>query len=179
MKIMINKKKIIILGGPGSGKSVLAANLGAKLNMQVHHVDAIHVKYKDLPNGEKKRNKKILEILKEDNWIIDGNYIDTLIERIDASDFIIYLDYPSHILIKNVLLRSLKNKGIEKFEIPGVKEKLKWYLLKKTILWNMNKRKFLYKILENYKNKKILIFKNRKKLNEWYKKNFNDELRRY
>ena len=34
-------KKIILIGSGGSGKSTLARQLGNKLNIKVHHLDAL------------------------------------------------------------------------------------------------------------------------------------------
>ncbi len=41
-------KKIILIGSGGSGKSTLARQLGNKLNIKVHHLDALFWK----PNWE-------------------------------------------------------------------------------------------------------------------------------
>lgn len=45
--------------------------------------------------------------------------------------------------------------------------------LKQTINWNKTKLNSINEALEKNKDKKIIIFKNRKKLNKWYKKQFN------
>lgn len=46
-------KKIILIGSGGSGKSTLARQLGNKLNIKVHHLDALFWK----PNWEVFRKK--------------------------------------------------------------------------------------------------------------------------
>ena len=45
-----------------------------------------------------------------------------------------------------------------------------------TINWKRTKGNTIYEILERNKNKKILIFKNRRKLNKWYEKEFNRKI---
>ena len=37
-----NISKIAIIGGPGTGKSTLANNLGKELNLPICHLDGIH-----------------------------------------------------------------------------------------------------------------------------------------
>lgn len=168
-------KKIIILGGPGSGKSVLAYNLGEELNIKSYYLDAMHYKYAD----KDERNEQILDILKTDSWVIDGTYTSTLAERMKQADVIIYLDYSTFAHLKGVICRSIKNNGKEKKEIPGLKEKLEFDVLKITYNWNRNRRKIIYEMLEKNNNKEIFIFKNRNKLNKWYKENFNRKIRRF
>lgn len=36
--------KVVIVGGPGTGKSTLAKNLGKQLNLPVYHLDGIKKK---------------------------------------------------------------------------------------------------------------------------------------
>ena len=35
-------QKIAIIGGPGTGKSTLAKNLGKEMKLPVYHIDGIH-----------------------------------------------------------------------------------------------------------------------------------------
>ena len=70
------------------------------------------------------RDRMILDVVSKDKWIIDGTYKATLKPRFEAADLIIWLDYSSFAQIKGVMTRFLKNKGKEKPEIPGCKEKM-------------------------------------------------------
>src|SRR5690242_17455985 len=85
-------KKIILIGSGGSGKSTLARQLGNKLNIKVHHLDALFWK----PNWEGvPREEQIAvqnNLIKDEKWIIDGNYGGTMDIRLNAADTIIFLD---------------------------------------------------------------------------------------
>ena len=171
-----NANKISIIGGCGTGKTTLANNLEKELNLPVYHIDGIH----HLENWEirdkEERDKIILEKVSESKWIIDGTYRSTLDQRIQNSDIIIYLDYSSIAQIKGIMGRYIKNHGKEKEEIPGCKEKMSLEFF--TFAWNWRKDKrneILGKINKTEKNK-ILIFKNRRQLNKWYKKQFNKKI---
>lgn len=69
-----NINKITIVGGPGTGKSTLAKNLGKVLNLPVYHIDAIE----HLENWEKRNSKErddiILNKIEEPKWVMDGTY---------------------------------------------------------------------------------------------------------
>ena len=161
-------QKIAIIGGPGTGKSTLAKNLGKEMKLPVYHIDGIH----HLKNWEirptQERDAIVSEKVKEPKWVIDGTYKATLEERVINADLIIFLDYSTIAKLKGILSRYFKNKGQEKPEIPGCKEKMDWKFIQLTIKWNKIKRKIVKDILDRYKDKKILIFKNRRSLNKWY-----------
>ena len=161
-------QKIAIIGGPGTGKSTLAKNLGKEMKLPVYHIDGIH----HLKNWEirptQERDAIISEKVKEPKWIIDGTYKATLEERVINADLVIFLDYSTIAKLKGIISRYFKNKGQEKPEIPGCKEKRDWEFIQLTMKWNKTKRKIVKDILDRYKDKKILIFKNRRSLNKWY-----------
>lgn len=169
-------QKIAIIGGPGTGKSTLAKNLGKEMKLPVYHIDGIH----HLKNWEirptQERDAIISEKVKEPKWIIDGTYKATLEERVINADLIIFLDYSTIAKLKGILSRYFKNKGQEKPEIPGCKEKMDWEFIQLTMKWNKTKRKIVKDILDRYKDKKILIFKNRRSLNKWYENKFKKEI---
>lgn len=171
-----NIKKISIIGGPGTGKSTLANNLGRELNLPVYHLDAIEY-FKDWKKrDEKERNKIILEKVDEEKWIIDGTYIGTLEKRVKKSDMIIFLNYSAIAKLKGIFSRYLKLKGKERPEIPGCEEKMNWTFIKFTVTWNKVKRKSIEDVLDKNKDKNILIFKNRRELNKWYEKTINKRI---
>ena len=161
-------QKIAIIGGPGTGKSTLAKILGKEMKLPVYHIDGIH----HLKNWEirptQERDAIISEKVKEPKWIIDGTYKATLEERVINADLVIFLDYSTIAKLKGIISRYFKNKGQEKPEIPGCKEKMDWEFIQLTMKWNKTKRKIVKDILDRYKDKKILIFKNRRSLNKWY-----------
>lgn len=171
-----NIKKISIIGGPGTGKSTLANNLGKELNLPVYHLDAIDYFKNWQKRDEKERDEIILEKTAEEKWVIDGTYRGTLEKRVEKSDMIIFLNYSSIAKLKGIFSRYSKLKGKERPEIPGCKEKMDWTFIKFALTWNKVKRRTIEDILEKNKDKNILVFKNRRKLNKWYEKEFNRKI---
>ena len=169
-------KKIAIIGGPGTGKTTLAKNFSNELNLPVYHLDAID----HLENWKKRdkaeRDKIILEKIAEPQWVIDGTYKNTLEQRIKDANMVIFLKYSWMARLKGILSRYFKLKGKEREEMPGCKEKLEWKFVKFTLNWNKKYLKFVNELLEKYKDKKIIVFKSRKKLNEWYEREFGKKI---
>ncbi len=170
------KNRISIIGGSGTGKTTLADNLGKELNIPVYHIDGInHLENWEIRN-KAERDKIILEKIKENKWIMDGTYRSTLKRRLEFSDFVIYLDYSTLAQIKGVLGRYIRNHGKERAEIPGCKERMSWKFLLVVLNWRKNKRNEILEIINKLDKDKILIFKNRRQLNKWYKDEFNKKI---
>lgn len=161
--------RISIIGGPGTGKTTLANILSEEYNIPATHIDGIHHLQNWQVRNKSERDKIILNIVKEEKWIIDGTYHHTLKTRIESSDLIIWLDYSSFSQLKGVIKRFIKNPGKEKKEIPGCRERLNFEFLKYVLNYNKNKRYYITEALENIQKDKLLIFTKQKDLNKWLK----------
>lgn len=71
-------KKVIIIGCGGAGKTTLAKQLAARLNLPLYHLDA----YFWQPGWQEADADEFMfkhyELISQDKWIIDGNYRRTL-----------------------------------------------------------------------------------------------------
>lgn len=167
--------KISIVGGSGSGKSTLCRILSQELNLPAVHLDALNFSANWVQNDITERNNTILKKASEDKWIIDGNYDQTLKERFDNADLIIWLDYSTPMLVKGVIKRFIKSPYKEKTEVPGCKERFNLKFSKYVLTYNKKKRPKVLKCLEDIPKEKVLIFKKQKELNKWLKDFTNNE----
>ena len=133
MKKFDDINKVAIVGGQGTGKTVLANNLGEEFNLPIYHLDAIQ----NLANWKKRkkdeRDRIIMEKIYEEKWIIDGTYVNTLEERVKNADLVIFLKFSPIERVKGVIFRYLKNRGKEKLDIPGCKEQINLKFIKYTL----------------------------------------------
>lgn len=171
-----NINRISIIGGSGTGKTTLSENMAKELNMPVYHLDGINYHEKWQSRDKQERDKMIIEKINENKWIIDGTYTTTLEQRLNRSDFIIYLDYSSWAQIKGVMGRFFKNHGKEKAEIPGCNEQMNARFFFWVLNWRKNKRAEVMSQVKKIEPSKVLIFKNRRQLNKWYKKEFGKKI---
>ena len=168
--IDIPTNRISIIGGSGSGKSTLATILSKELDIPSIHLDAINYKANWVEIDQKDKERIIKEKSNEKKWVIDGNYNKTLKGRLDKADLVIWLDYSSFAHLKGVLKRFVKYHNKEKPELPGCKERFNLTFIKYVISYNKKKRPEIQKILSEYSDNKILVFKKQKDLNKWLKK---------
>lgn len=171
-----NISKVSIIGGPGTGKSTLANNIGKELNLPIYHLDAIHHLENWQIRDTEERDKIILNKVNEPKWVIDGTYKATLETRVGKSDMVIFLNYSKIARVKGIISRYLKNKGKEKPDIPGCKERMNFKFLKLTVNWDKTRINIINEVLEKNKNKKIVVFKNRSQLNKWYEMEFRKKI---
>ncbi|MEZ4822466.1 MAG: AAA family ATPase [Ignavibacteria bacterium] len=145
-----NKKRILVLGCSGSGKSTFAKLLGKNLNIKVFHLD----QYFHDPGWQPKDHSDFVKALKKLSPGSHGSLtepIPTLRQRLTCRCVFLY-DYSKYFCIYRVIKRSLKSKtGMEiRTDLaPGCKEKFPDYEFLKFI-WNYKTSK-VYNIREtNY-----------------------------
>jgi adenylate kinase family enzyme len=104
-------KRVLVLGNAGSGKSWLAARIGARLGMEVIHLDQLFWKPGWVARPLEEFSKAVDERLTtEGSWVADGNYLDSLPMRAARSDTIIVLDVPTWRCLARVVMRSLRSR---------------------------------------------------------------------
>ncbi|EEK78761.1 Topology modulation protein [Bacillus cereus R309803] len=147
----------------------MAKQLGNKLNIKVHHLDALFWK----PNweGVSKEEQRTVqnELVKEEHWIIDGNYGGTMDIRLKAADTIIFLDIHRTICVYRAFKRVIQYRNKtrpdmgagceERFDLPF----FKW-------IWNYPKTKrptILKGLGQLPKEKKVIVLKSPNEVREF------------
>lgn len=104
-------RRIAVVGCAGAGKSTFARQLGERLGMPVTHLDTLFWRpgWRETPKDEWRETMQ--RLVREDAWLIDGNYGGTLDERLRRADTVIYLDMPRRLCLWRVLKRSMTHQG--------------------------------------------------------------------
>lgn len=149
-------EKILIIGCPGAGKTTFANSLGAALHIPVHHLDKHFWKEgrKPTPQGEFRRIQN--GSMREDRWILDGNFTKSIDNRIAGADTIIVFDFPRVINLWRTLKRFFQYVGSVRPDMGGGnKEALKWMHIKFIITFP--RKEFLAKALLFSRDKKVIV----------------------
>lgn len=165
-------KKIVIIGSGGSGKSTLARQLGKKLKRKVYHLDALFWKpnWVGVPKEEQKKVQN--DLVKEEEWIIDGNYGGTMEIRLNAADTIIFLDIPRTICVFRAFKRMLQYRNTTRPDMgEGCEERLSFKFIKWIWEYPNTKRPKILEILEQLsKDKEVIILKSPKDVQHFLEK---------
>ncbi|MFA6386201.1 MAG: hypothetical protein WCW04_00305 [Candidatus Paceibacterota bacterium] len=160
-------KKVIIIGGGGSGKSSLADRMGKYTGYPVYHLDNLLLdsNWQQKPKNQWEEISQVF--LTKDAGIVDGNYSSSIPNRVKWADVIIYIDIPTHVQLWRITRRYIRNKlGLDKrCGFPdGSKEKIGMKFILWTYHWNSNHREKLLSMLDLEKDKKVLIIKEARSL---------------
>jgi adenylate kinase family enzyme len=104
-------KRVLIIGSSGAGKSTFAIELGKKLNLPVIHLDKEFWQPGWIETPRDVWSKRVGELVKGAEWIIDGTYDRTLDVRLPHADTVFFLDYPRHLCLWRTLKRIVSSFG--------------------------------------------------------------------
>lgn len=157
-------KKVIVIGCPGSGKSTFSKALHKITDIPLFHLDMIFW------NADKTTVEKtvfldrLLKIVQNDEWIIDGNYASTMELRMQACDTIIFLDYPMNVCLNGIKER----KGKPRSDLPWIEpdeDDVEFIEFIKN--YNSQSRPKVMELLDRYSHKDIIIFSTRTQAEEF------------
>ena len=158
-------KKIIIIGCPGSGKSTFALKLNKIISVPLYHLDMIYWKEDKTHLSSDELLYKLEDIVCENEWIIDGNYISTMEARLKYCDTVFFLDYPVDICIEGVKSRI----GRQRVDMPWVETEEDEGFIDYIINFDKSIRPEIISLLGKYNNKNIIIFNNREESEKYLK----------
>lgn len=87
-------KRVIVIGCPGAGKSTFSRKLSAKTGLPLHYLDMIWHKPDRTNVSREEFDRALDDILQQEEWIVDGNYLRTMQERLQRCDAVFWLDIP-------------------------------------------------------------------------------------
>jgi adenylate kinase family enzyme len=140
--------RVVIIGSPGAGKTMLARKLGDILGIEeVYHLDRY---FWDSGWHELPRSRRIEiqhRLIKENpRWIIEGTYLSSSDERLNAADAIIFLDIPWPLCLFRVLKRRIEYHNKPRPDLPeGCSEKIRFLYLLKVLVFPLRGRRLFLK----------------------------------
>ena len=95
-------KKVIVIGPSGAGKSTFARALRDKTGLPLYYLDMLWHKPDKTNITQEEFDARLAEMLREEKWIMDGDYSRTLELRFKACDTVFFLDYPLEVCLQGV-----------------------------------------------------------------------------
>lgn len=129
--------KILIFGTPGSGKTLLARKLSKSLDLPIFHIDKYFFEKGWIERDHDHFLQDVKEVVKTENWIIDGNGMRSLEMRYSQADLAIYCNFPRFLCLYRIFYRWISTFNKAKEDGPeGSKNSVSWRLVK--YLWKFN-----------------------------------------
>ncbi|MFM1571866.1 adenylate kinase [Helcococcus ovis] len=158
-------KKVIVIGCSGSGKSTFSRKLHEITQIPLYHLDMMYWNADKTTVDGNTLIERQNEVIKRDEWIIDGNYDSTMELRMNACDTVIFLDYPLELCLSGVEAR----RGKPRQDMPWIEDEtnVDEEFIQFIKNYNQISKPNVINLLEKYKNKEIVIFTDRTQAEEY------------
>lgn len=107
--------------------------------------------------------ERLVNAIQSKEWIIDGNYKSTLELRLQACDTVVFLDYSVSVCLDGIK----KRRGKPRTDMPWIENEEDREFIEFVKNYNCQNRPRVMELLNQYANKDIYIFKERKEANEF------------
>lgn len=125
LETWMRMQRIVIVGSSGAGKSTLARELGLKLNLPVIHLDKHYWKPGWVGTPTAAWQDQVTEFTQGEQWVIDGNYRDSLDVRLQAADTVVFMDLPRWVCAARAIKRRIQYRNKPRPDMaPGCQESL-------------------------------------------------------
>ena len=104
-------RKILVIGCGGAGKSTLARRMEERFSLPVVHLDKLWWLPGWVHRTQEEFDALLAVELKKPCWIMDGNFVRTLPERLQACDCCIFLDLDTKTCLDSAYARAEEFRG--------------------------------------------------------------------
>ncbi|WP_139975505.1 MULTISPECIES: DNA topology modulation protein FlaR [Brucella/Ochrobactrum group] len=124
-------RRIMIIGGAGSGKSSLARALSDITGLPVIHIDMLYWQPGWKMRSRDEIGRLASEVANQDRWIFEGNHSETMDYRASRADMLVFLDISTIRRLWRVIKRTAIHYGRSRPDMAeGCVERFDWDFLK-------------------------------------------------
>lgn len=167
-------KKIIVIGCPGGGKSHFSRALHRLTGLPLYHLDMMYWNADRTTVEKSLFLERLSNVLKKEEWIIDGNYGSTMELRMAACDTVFFLEYPL-----DVCLDGVKNRcGKPRSDMPWIETEVDGDFIEFIKEYHQQQKPKILELLAKYGDKTIFVFQSREQADTFLNRENWEELGR-
>ncbi len=151
-------QRVLVIGTNGAGKTTFSRKLSEITGLPLVHIDRLYWR----GNWETTPREEYLASLsaeaEKESWIIDGNGLSIIEDRLRRADTVFWLELPSLKCVINVVKREMKYRGTARPDMPeGCIERIDPKFLRDVWRFNRKNRKRIRTLLGKYDVKVVHI----------------------
>jgi hypothetical protein len=104
---MVLSQRVLVLGSPGSGKTTISRQLSRVTGLPLFHLDDYYWRQGWTRPNQTEWKTTLEYIVSKEEWIVDGNYQESLPLRLARAQSVILLDLPAWQCLFRVARRGL------------------------------------------------------------------------
>ena len=157
-------KKVIVIGCPGAGKSTFARKLRDRTSLPLYYLDMIWHRADGTNISREAFVRQVSEIVGREQWIIDGNYLNSLEMRLQECDTVFLLDYPTELCLDGAKERI----GKKREDLPWVEEEFDPEFRQWIEDFSRDQLPEIRRLLEQYgEGREVHVFHSRAEADDW------------
>ena len=156
-------ERILVIGSNGAGKTTFSYALAEKTGLPLTHLDRLYWRNCWEVTPREEFNALVAAEARKPRWIIEGNNIRSIGERLQYADTVFWFELPPAVCVLGVLKRVVKYRGRVRPDMPDQCVcRIDFGFLRE--VWNFNKKNHdrIEKILESQSGVKVIHFTSRK-----------------
>ncbi len=152
-------RRVLVLGGCGSGKSTFARRLGDLTGLPVVHLDREFFSPGWVEPERDEWVRRLVDIAANERWIIDGNHVrKAFAERRERADLAILLDMPTWRCVWRVVRRVVAWNGRVRSDMaPGCEEHFNFGFLWYTLRYRATQRPVIDEALREFRGELVTL----------------------
>lgn len=151
-------EKVLVIGCPGAGKSTFARKLRDRTSLPLYYLDMIWHRADGTNISREAFVRQVSEIAGREQWIIDGNYLNSLEMRLQECDTVFLLDYPLELCLAGAKERI----GEKREDLPWIETEFDQEFRRWIVDFPKEQLPRIYRMLEKYSdNRELFVFRKR------------------
>lgn len=158
-------KKVIVIGCPGSGKSTFSGLLHQATGIPLFHLDMMYWNADKTVVEKDVFRERLSEVMRQNEWILDGNYGSTMEWRMQACDTVFFLDYPTNVCLEGIRARRGKARPDMPWTETEGEEDAEFVEFVRG--YHVESRPKVLDLLRKYSEKEVIVLHSRREADEW------------